>query len=301
MRSKMSNRAMLIILSGMILASLTACWGNNNGPSAKSVPSSENPIIRSDGREDQANTSWVPLSQVAESLGLRLRESDNMVQMGYTDVMFQVQPSQRHAVSFGKQISLSQAPITQNGQVCLTEEALGDLLQTDVRYDKRTGNLHIGQMKDDGGASDSNPQQKGLQRMGILSLAGNRDELISYAKQFMGVPYDFGASTYEQSKAFDCSSFTRHVFKRFGISLPRLARDQARLGTPVERSNLQTGDLIFFTVPGRFKNDKIPGHVGIYIGNGKMIHTWGDPGVEISSIDTGYWHDAILSMRRVQQ
>lgn len=300
MRSKMSKKAVLIILSGMLLASFTAC-GGNNGPSAKSVPSSENPIIRSGGRGDQAQTSWVPLSQVADSLGLRLRESDNLVQMGYTDVMFEIQPSQRHAVSFGKQISLSQAPVTQNGQVCMTAEALGDLLQTDVRYDKSTGNLHIGRLGNDGGASESNPQQKGLQRMGILSLAGNRDELISYAKQFLGVPYDFGATTYEQSKAFDCSSFTRHVFKRFGISLPRLARDQAKLGTPVERSSLQTGDLIFFTVPGRFESDKIPGHVGIYIGNGKMIHTWGEPGVEISSIDNGYWHDSILSMRRVQQ
>ncbi len=300
MRSKMSTKAMLILLSGILLASLTGCGNGSNGPSAKSVPPSENPLISSGNDGNQDNTSWIPLSQAAESLGLRLKERDQLIQMGYTDVMFQVQPSQRDAVSYGKQISLSQAPITQNGQVCLTETALGELLQTDVRLDRQTGNLHIGTLGDKDQEKDSNLQQTGLQRMNILSLAGNRDELVSYAKQFMGVPYDFGASSYEQSKAFDCSSFTSHVFKRFGINLPRLARDQAKLGTKVERSSLQTGDLIFFTVPGRFENDKIPGHVGIYIGNGKMIHTWGKPGVEVSSIDTGYWHDAILSMRRVQ-
>lgn len=48
------------------------------------------------------------------------------------------------------------------------------------------------------------------------------------------------------------------------------------------RDQLQVGDLIFFTVPGRFKSDNVAGHVGIYIGDGKFIHTWGAPGVQIS-------------------
>ncbi|WP_410769334.1 C40 family peptidase [Fontibacillus sp. BL9] len=301
MRNTIWKRATLPILSGLLLVACAACGNGQSGPSVKSAPPSENPLIQNTPGEDDAGSSWIPLAQVADSLGLRLKETSAMAKMGYTDVMFQVEPSQRSAVSFGKQISLSQAPISQNGQICLTANALGELLQTDVKLDRRTGNLQIAPLRNDGGPSENNPQQAaGVKRMNILSLSGNRDELISFAKQFLGTPYDFGASTYEQSKKFDCSSFTRHVFKRFGISLPRLARDQAKVGTSVERSSLQTGDLIFFTVPGRFENDKIPGHVGIYIGDGKFIHTWGEPGVQISPLDTGYWHDVILFMRRVQ-
>ncbi|RCX21397.1 NlpC/P60 family protein [Fontibacillus phaseoli] len=304
MRNTIWKRATLPILSGLLLVTFAACGNGQSGqsgPSVKSAPPSENPLIQTGPGGDHAQTSWIPLAQVADSLGLRLQETGNMARMGFTDVMFQVEPSQRGAVSFGKQISLSQAPIRQNGQTCLTEDALGDLLQTDVKLDRRTGNLQIAPLGNDEGQAENNPQQAaGVKRMSILSLSGNRDELISFAKQFLGTPYDFGASTYEQSKKFDCSSFTRHVFKRFGISLPRLAKDQAKVGTTVERSNLQTGDLIFFTVPGRFENDKIPGHVGIYIGDGKFIHTWGEPGVQISPLDTGYWHNVILFMRRVQ-
>src|SRR5690606_20476667 len=116
---------------------------------------------------------------------------------------------------------------------------------------------------------------------------------------FLGVPYEFGAEHYSSSKTFDCSSFIRYVYERFDVDLPRLARDQARKGSTVSRSNLQAGDLIFFTVPGRFSSDKIPGHVGMYIGDGKFIHTWGDPGVQISPLDSGYWNEQILFMRRI--
>ncbi|MNC66674.1 Murein DD-endopeptidase MepS/Murein LD-carboxypeptidase precursor [compost metagenome] len=71
------------------------------------------------------------------------------------------------------------------------------------------------------------------------------------------------------------------------------------MGHRVSRDELKAGDLIFFTVPGRFESDAVPGHVGIYIGDGKMIHTWGEPGVQISEIDTGYWHNVMLHMQRV--
>ncbi|MEF2965293.1 NlpC/P60 family protein [Paenibacillus sp. M1] len=298
-----------LILSGLLAVGCAACGGtntNNANPSAQSAPPGENPVIRNPNNDGATKDSdWIPLTRVAESLGLRLKETDNTAQLGYTDVMYQVHPSQRTALSFGKQVSLSDAPVRQNGTTCMTARALGELLQTDVQKDGRTGELRIGSLDRSagtkgGGLRTAAPQTGGYNRMNILSLPANRSELVSYAKQFLGVPYEFGAAAYEQSKTFDCSSFTRHVFKRYGISLPRLARDQAELGTSVERANLQTGDLIFFKVPGRFDNDKIPGHVGIYIGDGKFIHTWGDPGVEVSSLDTGYWHNMILSMRRIQ-
>lgn len=287
-----------LLLLGLLLLAATACGNRQPGPTAQSVPTPENPLIRTGPEGTPADSEWIPLTQVADSLGLRLRESQNSAQMGFTDVMFELTPSQKSAVSFGKQVTLAQPPLRQNGKTYLTAEALSDLLQGQVRKDPQTGEVEIASV---GGehATDiaEQPRTRGFKAFG---LAANRDQLVSYAKQFLGVPYEFGAAPYEQSHTFDCSSFTRHVFKRFGIDLPRLARDQAKRGTPVERSELVTGDLIFFTVPGRFESEKIPGHVGIYIGGGKFIHTWGDPGVQISTLDSGYWHNVILSMRRVQ-
>ncbi|WP_334073047.1 MULTISPECIES: NlpC/P60 family protein [Paenibacillus] len=286
------------LLLGLLLLAATACGNQQPGPAARSVPKPENPLMRTGPEGTPADNEWIPLTQVADSLGLRLKESQNSAQMGFTDVMFELTPSQRSAISFGKQVTLAQPPLRQNGKTYLTAAALSDLLQGQVSKNPKTGELHIASVGGDQAPNvAAQPRKRGFQAFG---LAENRDELISYARQFLGVPYEFGAAPYEQSNTFDCSSFTRHVFKRFGIDLHRLARDQAKQGTPVERSELLPGDLIFFTVPGRFDSEKIPGHVGIYIGNGKFIHTWGDPGVQISSLDSGYWNDVILSMRRVQ-
>ncbi|WP_219837460.1 C40 family peptidase [Paenibacillus sp. R14(2021)] len=113
--------------------------------------------------------------------------------------------------------------------------------------------------------------------------------VISSAKHYLGTPYKFGAST-KTTRNFDCSSFTKHVFKMHGISLPRESKDQAKVGKAVSKSNLKPGDLVFFYKPVH--------HVGIYIGGGKMIHTYGKPGVMISSINSGWWKDHYAFARR---
>jgi cell wall-associated NlpC family hydrolase len=85
--------------------------------------------------------------------------------------------------------------------------------------------------------------------------------LIAYASNFLGVPYVWGGTT---PSGFDCSGFVQYVFAHFHISLPRVAADQQKVGTYVSRENLQPGDLVFFGEPAH--------HVGIYVGNGCMIH-----------------------------
>ena len=86
----------------------------------------------------------------------------------------------------------------------------------------------------------------------------------------------------------DCSSFTKTVFAEYGITLPRVSRDQAKEGTFVSKSNLQAGDLVFFTTVDSGKNI---GHVGIYVGDGMMIHTYGAGGVKFTSINKEWWAD----------
>ena len=96
------------------------------------------------------------------------------------------------------------------------------------------------------------------------TASGSASQLLSYAYKFLGKPYVWGATG---PNAFDCSGFTSYVFRSVGISLPRVTYDQAKVGRAVSRDALQPGDLIFTEISSRG-----PEHVGIYVGNGQMIH-----------------------------
>jgi murein DD-endopeptidase / murein LD-carboxypeptidase len=122
------------------------------------------------------------------------------------------------------------------------------------------------------------------------ATASEKSTIVSVAKRYLGTPYKFGAST-STTAVFDCSSFTKRVFSTIGVKLPRTSRQQSRVGSYVSKSRLQVGDLIFFYSPIH--------HVGIYIGNGKMIHTYGAGGVKISSITSGWWSKHYNMARRV--
>ena len=93
------------------------------------------------------------------------------------------------------------------------------------------------------------------------SAAAARKAAVSKALSKLGTPYRWGAMG---PNAFDCSGLVKWSFAQAGKSLPRTSRAQASAGTPVSKANLQPGDLVFFYKP--------ISHVGIYIGNGKIVH-----------------------------
>jgi peptidoglycan endopeptidase LytE len=112
------------------------------------------------------------------------------------------------------------------------------------------------------------------------------------AYSFLGARYRFGGSS---RNALDCSSFTQQVFREQKVNLPRTAREQFYVGNEVMRGDLKKGDLVFFQTYARF-----PSHVGIYLGNRKMIHASSrDRRVVISSMDTPYYTSRFLGARRV--
>lgn len=115
--------------------------------------------------------------------------------------------------------------------------------------------------------------------------------LLQTANRYIGVPYVFGGNTPD---GFDCSGFTRFVFARSGISLPRMADEQYTVGQPVSYSRLQPGDLVFFSTyaPGA-------SHSGIYIGNGQFISATSSRGVVIDRMESGYWGPRYIGARRV--
>lgn len=91
------------------------------------------------------------------------------------------------------------------------------------------------------------------------------NEVVDYAKQFIGNPYKYGGSSL--TKGTDCSGFTQQVMKKAGVSLQRSSAAQyARNGVKVSTNNLQAGDLLFYGYGGKVS------HVGLYIGNKKMVH-----------------------------
>lgn len=126
-----------------------------------------------------------------------------------------------------------------------------------------------------------------------MAIDGN--SIGDYAKQFLGTKYVWGGDSL--TKGIDCSGLVQQVFKHFGISVPRVTYDQIGQGAPVNMKGLRPGDLVFFDTDGKRSG---PDHVGIYLGNGKMIHA-PRPGksVEIADITKGYYLDKFMGGRRI--
>ncbi|MDO7905675.1 NlpC/P60 family protein [Paenibacillus sp. JX-17] len=315
MRKKITATLIVSLMSTMPLL-INGCSGTSKQHNTAMPPPQNRLETRSSQHltmQSQTPTysGLVPLSKAFRSLGLRYEEHQGTAKAGYTDAAYECKAGSLQAKAGGREIRLPEAPVQSGNELMMSEASLEQLLERPVHWNMATGTLESGEVR--GGPvepapSQAEPKQPHSGRESAEAVPSrpyhatnntDRSALVDYAKKFMGTPYDFGAGSYEKDGTFDCSSFTQHVFSHFNIDLPRIAREQAGVGSKVSRNQLQPGDLIFFTVPGRFQNDRIPGHVGIYMGNGKFIHTWGEPGVTVNDLDTGYWHGKILSMRDV--
>jgi len=109
--------------------------------------------------------------------------------------------------------------------------------------------------------SDSDSQETSA----APAASGAGGDIISIAKQYLGIPYVYGGTS---TSGFDCSGFTQFVFGKAGISLPRTSGAQSGVGTRVSRSEAQPGDLVWK-----------PGHIGIYAGGNMMIDSPSSGGV----------------------
>lgn len=134
--------------------------------------------------------------------------------------------------------------------------------------------------------ADAEAAQKLLEEQAALSTAAAklRQEVASYALNFVGNPYKWGGTSL--TNGADCSGFVQSIYKQFGYTIPRVSKDQAKSAgycdvTPDE-AHLLPGDLIFYT-------DKkgVVDHVAMYIGNGKIVHAASKKsGIKISSYKT---------------
>jgi cell wall-associated NlpC family hydrolase len=115
--------------------------------------------------------------------------------------------------------------------------------------------------------------------------------VVALSTRYVGVRYRWGGTT---PAGFDCSGFMNYVFERTGVTLPRTTYAMFDTGMPVAREQLQTGDIVFFetVAPG-------PSHAGIYLGDGRFIHSSSGAGaVTISPLNHRYYAPRYLGARR---
>ncbi|OON96699.1 MAG: hypothetical protein ATN36_05035 [Epulopiscium sp. Nele67-Bin005] len=183
--------------------------------------------------------------------------------------------------TFATEVGINTAIITQMSQtrnietneviVLEQNEEVEVLSKVDDKYKVLIDDEIIAYVKQD------NLEIKVEEKSTVASLSGSlANNIVSYAKQFIGTPYSYGGTTL--GRGVDCSGFTSQVFKGMGISIPRTSKDQYRYGTTVSRDNLQPGDLVFYGYSGSVS------HVALYIGNSQIIHASSSRGVEITSL-----------------
>jgi cell wall-associated NlpC family hydrolase len=122
------------------------------------------------------------------------------------------------------------------------------------------------------------------------------NEMLALSRKFLGLPYTWGGTS---SFGYDCSGFAQMLCRRRGVSMPRDAQPQADWSgvVPVERQDLQPGDLLYFG-----SSDRRITHTGVYLGDGKFINatTHETPMVRIDDLNEPHWTEILVAMRRVK-
>ena len=143
-------------------------------------------------------------------------------------------------------------------------------------------------------SSNKSSSKSSSKKVPAPSKKGNvtGSDIANYALKFVGYPYKWGTAG---PNTFDCSGFTYYVYKQFGIDLGTTGSvAQRKVGRKVSKSELKPGDIVCFTSPSA------SGHVGIYIGNGNMVHASGKKsGVKISNINSGSYPKRYVTSRRI--
>ena len=126
------------------------------------------------------------------------------------------------------------------------------------------------------------------------SSNGTRQQIIDYAATFLGCKYVYGGNT---PSGFDCSGYVKYVFKNFGVELTRTSANQYANSVRIKKSELQVGDLVFFSQNAG--SSKV-GHVGIYVGGGQFIHAAAPgKGVRYDSLSSDYYTSHYIGSGRV--
>lgn len=121
------------------------------------------------------------------------------------------------------------------------------------------------------------------------------NNILIEAKSFIGTPYRYGGTT---RSGIDCSSFMQQIYEVEGINLPRVSSQQAKIGRPVSKSDLQKGDLIFFSTTSRYRITHVAMVMEVKEDEVMFIHSGSSKGVSIESLNHPYWSARYRLARR---
>jgi cell wall-associated NlpC family hydrolase len=129
----------------------------------------------------------------------------------------------------------------------------------------------------------------------VNNISQKSVDVVMVAMSLAETPYRYGGNSIESG--FDCSSFVGHVYKNsVGIDLPRSSQQISRIGTPLERTQLQAGDLVFFNTQQHTNS-----HVGIYVGEGKFVHAPRTGArIRVDNMNENYWLSRYNGARRIE-
>jgi cell wall-associated NlpC family hydrolase len=121
--------------------------------------------------------------------------------------------------------------------------------------------------------------------------------VVKTALDAIGTPYEWGGT---DENGFDCSGLIQYSYARYGIALPRVSRDQLRLGTsvPLDAEALRPGDVLGFSQEVGGTVGGTASHVGLYLGEGRFLHS-SSSGVRLSDIRESYWQRHLVAARRM--
>ncbi len=304
----------------LILVLLSGCVSNPGD--TRDLKQHSGPVkVKSDGQSPEdltegrhivpirklQNAGYVSLGDITQATGYHgawLR--DGSYGVGDNDAAWIFRTGQSTVSIAGRKVRMPALAIKEGNQLFVPVTALQKLFGNVTLFSVETDDVAFfpKPSPNETGASgrnlDFSDARPAKPAMAIARGEEDQAQLIAFAKKFLGIKYEFGTGPYKQTGTFDCSSFTQYVFDQFGVDLPRVARQQAEKGKYTARDKLQVGDLLFFYVPGRFKSNETVGHVGIYMGEGNMIHASPKPkdGVQITPINNPYWKETFLYAKR---
>jgi cell wall-associated NlpC family hydrolase len=117
------------------------------------------------------------------------------------------------------------------------------------------------------------------------------DKLYQFAEEYLGVPYKYGGTS---KKGIDCSALTQLAMQFLGYDIPRTSAEQVKIGQTVERSQLQAGDLVFFSTTGSGAT-----HVAVYLEKNKLLNATSSKGVTYTSLNENYWDKRYYTAKRI--